>query len=260
VDVSEEKLADNPALEDVRRSLLETALEYYQRFLASHGPDAAAHGDLERGKQRVHSILNELATLRTARLVGLATKRAVQKDLALDDKQCERLAQLPQRSWKQRHVFPDEALTPEQRRQKLYEVARSDEMVLCAILDQGQLRRLQQIELQLQGPAVFHQTQAVRLLKLTEMQKRQIRNISEEAIAALRRGPPQGVDHADADIHWRERVRRAEVEQVVATVLTAEQKVRWQEMIGAPFQNGPSLPGFDGAWPPPREETLTNKP
>src|SRR5262249_17920258 len=87
VDVSEEKLADNPALEDVRRSLLETALEYYQRFLASHGPDTAAYGDLERGQERVHSILNELTTLRTARLVGLATKHAVQKDLALDDRQ-----------------------------------------------------------------------------------------------------------------------------------------------------------------------------
>jgi serine/threonine protein kinase len=252
VDLSEEKLAYNPALEDARRSLLETALEYYQKFLASQGPDAAAHGDLERGKERVDSILNELATLRTARLVGLATQPAVQKDLALDDKQCEKLAQLPfaqppKRSGKQHRVFED--LTAEERRQKLYEIARGDEMVLRSILDKGQLRRLQQIELQLQGPAAFHQTYPVAMLRLTDKQKRQIRNISEEAIAALRRGPPQ--ENAGADTDWRERVRKAEVAQVVATVLTPEQRVRWQELVGAPFENGPPLVGFDGGWPPP---------
>jgi serine/threonine protein kinase len=258
VDLSEERLADNPALEDVRLSLLETALEYYQRFLASQGPDTAVHGDLERGRERVNTILNELATLRTARLVGLVTQRAVQKDLALDDKQCDQFAQLPfsrlpKRTGKQHRVF--EELTAEERRQKLYDIARRDEQILLRILNKDQLRRLQQIELQKQGPAAFHQTYPVGMLRLTDKQKRQIRQISEEAMAAIRRGPPQKTVEPNWNSDWRERVQKAEVEQVVTTVLTAEQMTRWREMVGAPIQNGRPLPGFDGRWPPPDDGT-----
>jgi len=60
------------------------------------------------------------------------------------------------------------------------------------------------------------------------------------------------------DFHF-ERVQKAGVDRIVEKVLTAEQKARWQELTGAPFQGNVrmffgfaigGLPRFPGFTPP----------
>src|SRR5262249_12389741 len=97
VEVSEEELAEHPFLQNVRKRLLETALQYYQGFLETQGDDVASNAELARGRERVRTILDELATLQGANLIGLAVQPDVQSDLQLNDSQRQKLNELNRR-------------------------------------------------------------------------------------------------------------------------------------------------------------------
>jgi hypothetical protein len=234
-------LAEHPFLQSVRRRLLETALQYYQGFLETHGDDAASQADLEGGRERVRTILDELATLEGANLLGLATQPDVQKDLQLSDSQSRKLADLNWRMSGQRmkHLFGP--MTAEVRRQKFYELAKTQEAALNGILQAPEFKRLHQIELQVQGPRAFRESSAIEELKLTAKQKKEIRRINEETMGALfglldrPGGFGKGKGKGGKEFNL-ERIQKAEVERIVTKVLTPEQKVRWQELTGAPFQ------------------------
>jgi serine/threonine protein kinase len=257
VEVSEEELAEHPFLQSVRRRLLETALQYYQGFLETHGDDAASQADLERGRERVRAILDELATLQGANLLGLATHPDVQKDLQLTDNQSKKLTELNGNISRQRMQIFGPHMTAEVRRQKFYELAKIQEGALSDILEFQEFKRLRQIELQLQGPRAFRESYAVEELKLTTKQKKDIRRINEETLGALfapgdRAGHGFGKGKGKGggkEFNW-ERLQKAEVERIVSKVLTPQQKARWQELTGAPFQGrvffgfGPHLGGF----------------
>ena len=293
VEVSEQELAERPDLQGVRRRLLETALNYYQDFIESHGGAAGAQAELEAGKKRVRSILDELATIEGANLLHLATHDDVQRDLQLTEDQEDRLDSLKDRSWQQflAHLRDQRPMTAEARRQEFYELAKIQEAGMSEILQPHQIKRLRQIELQLQGPRAFHDSHAADALKLSADQKRKIRAIKDEAMAAMfprpfgkgphgkgprsqaqlgnesgpKKGPggkgfgPQG-GHGDIGKPPNiEEIHKREVEQILE-LLTPEQKTLWQNLIGAPFQGDVRMPlpgGFGGpprnpAGPPPR--------
>ena len=248
VEVSEEELAEHPFLQGVRRRLLETALQYYQGFLETHGDNAASQADLER----VQTILTELATLEGANLLGLATQIDVQKDLQLNDIQRQKLSELNRRMVGQRMKHLWGPMKAEVRRQKFYELAKTQEAALNDILQPQEFKRLRQIELQVHGPRAFRESSAVEELKLTAKQKKDIRRINEEAMGALfglldrPGGFAKGKGKGGKEFNF-ERVQKAEVERIVTKVLTPEQKTRWQELTGAPFQG--RVPPFFGFVP-----------
>jgi len=266
VEVSEEELAEHPWSQSIRRRLLETALQYYHGFIETHGDDPASQKDLEKGKARIRSILDELATLQGANLLRLAIQPDVQKDLDLTEGQRRELADLNNRMSLERFKrFFEKGMTAEVRRQQDYELAKSQERALNKILQPQENKRLRQIELQLQGPRVFQESYAVEELKLTTKQKREIRKIQEETMGAFfDKGGPGGFKgkgkdpNKGKDFHF-ERVQKAGVDRIVEKVLTAEQKARWQELTGAPFQGNVrmffgfaigGLPRFPGFTPP----------
>lgn len=273
VQVAEEELAEQRESQAARRRLLLTALNYYQDFIETHGGDADAKAELEAGKKRVRSILDELATLEGVNLLRLATNEDVQRDMKLRDDQQAQLVRLREQSWEQflAHLREQPTLTQESRRQRFYELAKTQEAGLSDILSPQKLQRLRQIELQLQGPRVFHESHAVEELKLTAEQKRAIRRIKDEAIAARmsdfsmrnpfdpgpggkgppkkgpgdKGGPPNGPPEKGmfgksppGSADWQaefEKNQKAELERILE-VLTPEQLARWQEMKGAPFE------------------------
>lgn len=191
VEVSEEELADHPQLQSARKRLLETALTYYQNFIETQA-DAASQAELQSGKNRVRSILNELSTLEGARLLGLVSDKSVQADLKLTPTQRDNLAELGERSSEERlALFREQrSLAPEERRHKFYQLAKGQEAALAGILDLHQLKRLRQIELQIQGARAFHESTAVETLKLTAEQKRRIRDLRLETMV-VGNGPPK---------------------------------------------------------------------
>jgi serine/threonine protein kinase len=260
VDVSEEELADQPHLQAVRQRLLETALAFYQDFIDSGGGDATAQAELENGRKRVRSILEELATLQGARLLGLATEKAVQKDMDLSESQRTQLAALNEGFAQQRMKdFREQRwLDPEVRRQKFYEVAKTQEAALRDILEAAQLRRLRQIELQLLGARAFQESPAVDTLKLSVEQKRQIRKIRGDAMARAftsrpdRPGPGGFGKRSSHGQHFKrlQQIQKAEMESILA-LLSTEQRNRWQELVGAPFEGPIRMPW--GYGPPPHD-------
>src|SRR5262249_28158170 len=58
--VSAEELADKPGAQEVRRKLLEAALEYYQGFIARRGEDPSVREGLVQSHLRVAAILHEI--------------------------------------------------------------------------------------------------------------------------------------------------------------------------------------------------------
>jgi serine/threonine protein kinase len=274
VEVAEQELAQRPDLQGLRRRLLETALNYYQDFIETHGGDAGAQAALAAGKQRVRSILDELATLEGAHLLHLAIQPDVQQDLLVGEEQKKQLVILRDRSWEQflAGLREEAPLATDSRRQKLYELAKTQEAGMSEILQPHQIKRLRQIELQLQGPRAFHDSYAVDSVKLTAEQRRRIRDIKEETMAALfakpfgkvrfeQSGPKKGPDGkglspiAAGDFSKPknfEEIHRREMEQILA-LLTPEQFKHWQALIGLPFQ-GNLRPPFMGAFggPPPQ--------
>jgi serine/threonine protein kinase len=248
VDISEEKLSEpkfDPHLEEIRVNLLETAREYYQNFLDKGGRDPDGQKELRSGQERVRTILKELATLRAARLVGRAMERDIQEEMRLDETQRVQLAALDKRAREHRDKFPGHPpfRDSETRRTEAFDRALAQEAALSEIL-KDKLVRLQQIDLQLQGPRAF-QSHAAARLRLSTEQRRQVRKISDEAMSALFSGPREET----AKRQWHRRVQQAEVARIVATVLTEDQRTRWREMAGAPFHRGPLLPPLK-AWPP----------
>jgi len=59
--VAAEELADNPQMTDVRKELLEAALDYYQEFIDDHQDDAEIGGQLTEAQSHVSAILVELS-------------------------------------------------------------------------------------------------------------------------------------------------------------------------------------------------------
>jgi hypothetical protein len=235
VAVSEDELADNSQLENVRRRLLETALEYYQGYVDDGGSGAAPPKEIQAGKERIRNILNELAALQAAKMIELAMHADVQKDLNLSAAEREQINRLGQSSTQQLSAFRKEerSLTPEARRQQQYELAKNQQTALAEIL-KGKLPRLKQIELQAQGPFAFWpRAYAAGVLKLSPEQRQKIREISEDAGAKFRSGR-EGLSHDDIDL-LLQRIQKDEVERYLE-VLTPDQRGRWQKMTGAPFE------------------------
>jgi hypothetical protein len=264
VDVSEQELAELPMAQSIRKRLLVTALSYYQDFIDTHAGDSSAQADLEAGRKRIRAILDELATLEGANLLFLATDPEVQEDIDISDEQREQLAGLKERSWElYRTQFLEKSLTSEARRQKFYELAKAQEAALADILDAQKLQRLRQIELQMQGPRAFHESYLEQELKLTADQKRKIREFRDETMVVVRISPPgsgpefvpksppgqvrkppfekggpkgeKGFRGDPERMAQIEKARAVELERILA-ILTPQQKARWQELIGVPYQ------------------------
>lgn len=243
IEVSENDLADKPPLQQLRRRLLESALVYYQDFIAQHRGNPASQAELVSVQERLKKVLDDLSVLEGAgQLLVLADQR-VQADLALDAAQRQRVQEILQDFSRRRRDLLDEfqRLAPDERRSRFVELARASEKAMHATLAQPQIERLEQIGLQLQGFMAFMQPDVVAALGLTESQRDAIRLIGIETFAA------RWEHHNLADEARRQEARetafRTAMDRVRA-LLTPEQAAKWKKLTGDPFQQ-------DGPPPPP---------
>src|SRR5262249_14899750 len=124
---SEDELAHNPGLQHVRRRLLETALDYYQDFLAQHDGEPSVHAALASSRARVSQILTELSPLQGPTLLTILQDPAVQEDLGLDADQKAQLARLAPRDFEllAKEYWESFTLDPKERRAKGLQAARA---------------------------------------------------------------------------------------------------------------------------------------
>jgi serine/threonine protein kinase len=247
VRVCEEELADRPDLDNLRRQLLEDALVYYQKLIEQRHEDPSAQAELAITRDRVQKILDDLAVLQGAGQLHLLDRPDVLDDLRLSEEQQAQIIEQSRHRRKQWESFSDFGqLSREQLRQRFLDLARDGEAASKRILTSGQLRRLRQIELQLQGPRAFQDPEVTADLKLTAAQKEQIRAIQAEAFPCGP-GEPHGGRGRREGRGPREQAARA-VDKI-KELLTEEQARLWQNLTGAPFKDTLRPPGPPG--PPP---------
>jgi eukaryotic-like serine/threonine-protein kinase len=283
--VSEEELADKPAVQEVRRKLLDKALEYYQSFIEQHADDPSIRDELVASHLHVAEILREIGTradalaameqarqlqekqvrdhptaehrewlfaidhnlhwLRDGSRFLLLVQPSVQKELQLSQDQVQQLTQL---AGKRREAFRDpHDLSADEWRAKLEKLA-DQEKALIRELGPEQQKRLEQIALQQAGAGAFSNPRVVAALELTAGQKEQIWAIQGEL---RRRGGPRPGGHRPDGGKRAEDHRNANLEQIL-NLLTAEQREEWAHLIGEPFKgeirHGPA---FDFGFRPP---------
>lgn len=238
--LAEEELTDNPFQESLRKRLLESALEYYQEFIASHDEQPDVQTELGVTRDRVKQILDDLAVLHADRRNFLLREEAVLDDLQATTDQRILISKMTEnQEERRRDSFRGlrKFLSIEQRKRFL-EIARENDNTVASILTPDQLHRLPEIALQCQGPRALHEPEVERALNLTTEQKERIRTAEAEMIFLLgdgfRTGPPQGESFQK---HLKDLM------QSVLSVLTAEQLKQWQTMTGKPYQGPLFLPG-----------------
>jgi serine/threonine protein kinase len=284
--ISDEKLADKPELQKVRKEILQAALEYYQSFIEQRGDDPAFQADLAASYARAANILRELganidalAATEQARkmyenliiehptvmefqsalasishqawaLQGLSQflllfdkdkrlQEELQEQLQFSDDQIQQIKSLSDQLKKQRPGPRPEfsKLSTEQQQQQKIKFHRQQDAnakALAAILTPEQTKRLKQIAWQLGGANSFGDPEVIVNLELTTVQLERIRVIQKGALKDCRENMwnCRNWDQAEKknkDI-WED--GRAKVMEL----LTADQQVRWQELVGEPFQ------------------------
>jgi eukaryotic-like serine/threonine-protein kinase len=283
--LSESELRDHP---EKRRKFLEAALQYYQAFIEQQGGDSSIRAELELSHMHVAQILKEIGSpadaqaatkfLQGGDFLRLLSHEAVQKDLLLTREQTTKITQqLDRRS----DLFRDyRGWTAEDWLARSQKLATFDRAAL-AILNTGQMKRLQQIALQQQGVQAFLEPEIADTLQLSTEQRDKLRAMSDEIRRLTQEdfrrnmGPPgpgpgrrggfgPGGGWRRPDLEPAGPMRTEDAlkilkEQAMAT-LTPAQKARWNEMIGEPFVGetrhggpggpGPGGPGFGGPRPP----------
>lgn len=242
IEVGQEELNYEPALQGLRKRLLETALVYYQDFIAQRRGDPSSQNELIAVQTRLKKVLDDLTVLEGAGQIILLSQRPIQADLGLDDAQRKRLESITSESDRQRfeslHNFNQLSLA--ERQSRFVELARANDLAVRATLNQAQLHRLGQITLQLQGPRAFSQPEVIEQLRLTDAQRQAIRQIEMDAFTSTW-GRPKG-DHRGPPPHgFRETMWDRAMEKALA-VLTPEQLTQWKNLTGKPFRGGVDFP------------------
>lgn len=183
-------------------------------------------------------------------VVALVRVEAVQKDLRLSGEQVEKVnAWSAEQGAKTREALRAKVdalkdVPVEKRAEALApfraEVNAAAYRDLEKILTPAQVRRLRQIEIQVNGPAAFQRPDVAAALKLTDAQKQKVGRILDDAAAKSRQitkelrlvrsdSPEAGVILKKLDA-----VRTAAADDIQKE-LTEEQRAAWKELTGAPF-------------------------
>jgi Spy/CpxP family protein refolding chaperone len=177
-------------------------------------------------------------------MLGLLRNQQVQQELKLTDQQRQRLEQLGEQWREKMRGLRD--LPPEERRQKVEGMRAEVEKQLATILNEQQMKRLKQIALQVEGYAALERPEIADQVGLTKEQRQKIRDILRQADEKRREAFQQGQGDRQAAFQRMREIRQW-VDGEIEKLLTAEQKKKWQELVGAPFKFEGGFGGFGGA-------------
>jgi Spy/CpxP family protein refolding chaperone len=174
-------------------------------------------------------------------LVGLMSQKSVQDELKVSEEQAKQISALTE---KQREVLGGlRDLDQDERRKKLEEQMTANKAAIAGILKEDQLKRLNQISLQLRGGRAFGEAEIAEALHLTSEQKDQVRTIQQDAQSQTRE-LRQGGDRTEVQSKLQA-VRKSTGEKLMG-ILTSEQQGKWKELTSEPFKGELAQPGFRG--------------
>jgi eukaryotic-like serine/threonine-protein kinase len=249
IQVSDNNLANTPMLQPLQKRVLETALIYYQSFIANCRGGSEEMAELVAVQQRLRRVLDEISVIEGAGQLILLGEKDVQADLTLDDAERRRFDAIAQKFAEQRAEMLRgyQHLSLAERRERFVELARASEHATQSVLNDQKIKRLKQITTQLQGFAAFSQPEIADALKLTGPQQQAMRQIVDEAF--MRHTERSEPADKEARRAAREELIRSAMDKCLAQ-LTPAQLLTWQNLIGRPFQGRVSVMA-PGMLPPP---------
>jgi hypothetical protein len=141
----------------------------------------------------------------------------------------ERLSSDPVQLINHRSVQKDLKLTPLQRE----ELHKGFLKVMQQVLNSEQTARIEQIGLQVRGPAAFGETEIHESLRLSDEQKAKVKAILEDGTKRMREALEKDIKGKGArDAAGLRRVLMGKL----VKVLNYDQRKRWQELVGPEFQ------------------------
>ncbi|MEN6557167.1 MAG: serine/threonine-protein kinase [Thermoguttaceae bacterium] len=246
IQVSENDLASKFPLHPLQKRILETALVYYQGFIAYYHDNPSKEAELLAVQKRLKKVLDEMTVLEGAGQLILLGEKDIQADLGLDEAERRRFDAIARQFADQRAEMLQgyQNLSADQRHERFVQLARASEQVTQSLLNRRQVRRLKQIVLQLQGITAFNQPEVVEALKLSDAQRQTMRQIEVETFMTL------GERSADSSDEATRRQRRRELMQSAMkkclAALSPNQATAWRDLTGEPFRGRLSvlLPGM----------------
>jgi serine/threonine protein kinase len=234
VEVSQQELLNKPPMQGLRRRLLEAAISYYQDFISQRRDNPSTQAELIAEENRLKKILDDLSVLEGAGQMILLSNENVQEDLALTEAQRKQVDAIVQQfsQMRQDSLQNFDRLTSEQRKAKFLALARTNDHLMHKTLTASQLSRLSEIMVQLQGPMAFEQPEIVERLRMTETQCERVRQIGAETFREMCDFTKADRVTSLTDLHAQ--IMQKAMDRVLA-ILTAEQLVRWKQIIGKPF-------------------------
>lgn len=154
----------------------------------------------------------------------------VRQELGITEQQWYRIEQIHERKKYEERLLKASALPWEQYERRKRELERQYD--IRQALTSQQRARLFQLELQWNGAISLVNPEIARQVGLSEQQQAQIREI------ALRAASEAHASHRGARKHEKKLIEnqlRERVNQQILSVLTAQQRERWQRMLGARF-------------------------
>jgi hypothetical protein len=167
---------------------------------------------------------------------------AVQTELKLTDEQKRQAADLLQKQRADLGEFVQrlQSATAEDRSKMLAEWQADQAKKVAAVLNPDQQKRLHQLSLQQQGFTAMVAPAVQTDLKLTAEQKARVDELLRAQQMALQ-NLFQGGGGITAETRQKLQALQKETNDKLRAVLTDEQKTRWKEMLGTPF-NFPAPP------------------
>jgi len=285
-EVSEQELADKPELQDLRRTLLASALDYYQNFIEQTRDDPSLQSQLSASHLRVASIMEEIGT-RADALAALERAKQLQEKLVRSHPSApefrrglrtvyrrfgalhggrdlfwlahesvqqdlrlspEQIEALAQLRRKRDETFElSEDLSPDKFQEKSDEL-HQQEQTLADLLTPEQRTRLKQILLQQRGPSALADPDVIASLDLSLEQRQQIRQFQNDAERFVRTSFQPGHKLRPEEY---EQVKQAwsKTWQKMLGVLTDEQTARWKKLTGEKFAGRLPPPPHGGPHP-----------
>ncbi len=179
--LSESELAYRPDLQDLRRSFLETTLQFYQDFLTDRADDPELTKELEATSASVTRIVEELKILDSIAPLRLLAVQSVRGELGLEPAKAEKIEAAVDEFDQQRQSLANQfvgGLTAEN--SEMTELAQEFRDFITDELSAEQMNRLRQIKRQERLPFTFKSSEVVAALELTRQQREDINRIIEE--------------------------------------------------------------------------------
>ncbi len=164
-------------------------------------------------------------------MISLAMREDVRKEIGVTDEQVEKLRA------KSRELMPQPGADGQRPNVDMQELTKKMEAAVKSILTPAQVTRLGQLQLQREGPTAMARKEVADKVGLPEATRAKIQGLVEaNAAKAREQGASRPENQEEAQKRMAEmRASREKLQSDILAQLSAEQKAKWESLLGKTF-------------------------